>query len=40
MFKETVEKEINEIRAKYPDRQSALLPALYVAQREFGWLSQ
>ncbi len=39
MFSETVTKEIEEIRMKYPDPRSALLPALYVAQREFGWLS-
>lgn len=40
MFKEEIIKEIDEIRAKYPDRKSALLPSLYIAQREFGWLSQ
>ncbi len=40
MFKDTVLKEIEEIKAKYPDRKSALLPSLYIAQREFGWLSQ
>ena len=39
MFNDTVKKEISEIRERYPDRKSALLPALYVAQREFGWLS-
>jgi NADH-quinone oxidoreductase E subunit len=39
MFNETVLKEIEDIRAKYPDRRSALLPSLYIAQREFGWLS-
>jgi NADH-quinone oxidoreductase E subunit len=39
MFKETVLKEIEEIKSKYPSRRGALLPALYVAQREFGWLS-
>lgn len=39
MFNETVIKEIDVIRAKYPDRKSALLPSLYIAQREFGWLS-
>ncbi len=39
MFNEAVIKEIDEIRVKYPDRKSALLPALYIAQREFGWLS-
>ncbi len=39
MFNDTVLKEIDEIKAKYPDPRSALLPALYIAQREFGWLS-
>jgi NADH-quinone oxidoreductase E subunit len=39
MFNSTVLKEIDGIRAKYPDRRSALLPSLYIAQREFGWLS-
>lgn len=39
MFNETVLKEIEDIKAKYPDRRSALLPSLYIAQREFGWLS-
>jgi NADH-quinone oxidoreductase E subunit len=39
MFNETIIKEIDGIRAKYPDRKSALLPSLYIAQREFGWLS-
>lgn len=39
MFNETVLKEIEGIRTKYPDRKSALLPSLYIAQREFGWLS-
>ena len=39
MFNDMVLKEITDIRERYPDRKSALLPALYVAQREFGWLS-
>ncbi len=39
MFNNTVLKEIEEIKARYPDSKSALLPALYIAQREFGWLS-
>jgi len=39
MFNDTVLREIDEIKAKYPDAKSALLPALYIAQREFGWLS-
>ncbi len=33
-------KEIEEILNRYPDRQGALLPSLYVAQKEYGWLSQ
>ena len=39
MFKDTVLKEIEEIKIRYPDQKGALLPSLYVAQREFGWLS-
>jgi NADH-quinone oxidoreductase E subunit len=40
MFSESVIKEIEGIRAKFPDPKSALLPSLYIAQREFGWLSR
>jgi len=29
-------KEIEEVRAKYPTARAALLPALWIAQREFG----
>ena len=39
MFSEAAIKEIQEIRQKYPTARAALLPAMYVAQREFGWLS-
>jgi len=39
MFNEIILKEIDEIKARYPERRSAVLPALYLAQREFGWLS-
>ena len=39
MFNEAARKELEEIRLKYPNARAALLPALYVAQREFGWLS-
>lgn len=39
MFSETVLKAIEGICTKFPDRRSALLPSLYIAQREFGWLS-
>ncbi len=40
MFNDSILKEIDGIKAKYPDRRSALLPSLYIAQREFGWLSR
>jgi NADH-quinone oxidoreductase E subunit len=33
--------EIRKIRDEYPDAQSALLPALYLAQQEYGgWLPE
>ncbi len=40
MFNEAVLKEINDIKQKYPNSRSALLPALYIAQMEFGWQSE
>ena len=39
VFRAEAIQEIEEIRGKYPTARAALLPALYVAQREFGWLS-
>ena len=39
MFSETAKKELEQLRQKYPNSRAALLPALYIAQREFGWLS-
>jgi len=38
-FSQDAEREIQELVGRYPDRAAAMLPALYVAQREFGWLS-
>jgi NADH-quinone oxidoreductase subunit E len=32
-------REIEAIRGQYPEPRGALIPALYVAEREFGWLS-
>jgi NADH-quinone oxidoreductase E subunit len=32
--------EINNLLDQYPDRRAALLPALYIAQKQGGWLSQ
>lgn len=31
--------ELKALKDKYQDRRAALLPVLYEAQREFGWLS-
>jgi NADH-quinone oxidoreductase subunit E len=31
--------EIREVAAVYPDRRSAVLPALRLAQEQYGWLS-
>ncbi len=30
--------EIDQAMARYPNRRSAILPVLWVLQREFGWL--
>lgn len=35
--------EVQEIQrhiAKYPERRSAVMPALWIAQEKFGWLSE
>lgn len=31
--------KVQEILGRYPTRQAALMPVLWLAQREFGWLS-
>ena len=36
----SVEKEIEEIVARYPDRRSAILPLLHVVQRENGYVTE
>ena len=39
MLSEESRAEIQKIRDEYPDPQSAVLPALYLAQQDFGgWL--
>lgn len=38
-FSEGLLREIDAILAKYPTRRAAILPVLWVAQREHGWLS-
>ncbi len=36
---ESVVNKINEMRPRYPDAQAMLLPALHIAQAEFGYIS-
>lgn len=38
-FKPEVVQEFEAIAARYPVRRAALLPALWLAQREFGFIS-
>ena len=39
-FSEAALAEYREILPRYPTRRAALMPALWLAQREFGWLSE
>lgn len=39
-FSDAALKEYHDLLGHYPTRQAALLPALWIAQREFGWLSE
>jgi NADH-quinone oxidoreductase subunit E len=38
-FTEAALAEYRELLTHYPTRRAALLPTLWIAQREFGWLS-
>ena len=38
-FSEAALAEYREILDRYPTRRAALMPTLWLAQREFGWLS-
>src|SRR6266446_4554199 len=38
MLSDAAKKEIKEILRRYPTKRSALLPALYIVQREHGYL--
>ncbi len=40
MLKEKHQKEIDDILSRYPVRRSALLPLLYLAQREQGYVTE
>jgi len=39
-FSESTRKQIDEILTHYPDKRSALLPVLNLAQAEFGYISE
>lgn len=38
-FREDARRELDKILSRYPSREAGVLPALYLAQREFGYLS-
>lgn len=38
MFSKSIEKEFQELLQKYPSKRSALIPALYIVQRELGYI--
>jgi NADH-quinone oxidoreductase E subunit len=38
-FSEAALAEYRDILTRYPQRRAALMPTLWLAQREFGWLS-
>lgn len=38
-FSDAAKTEIKKHLAKYPDKRAAMLPTLYIAQREFGFIS-
>ena len=40
MLSESAQSEIREITQRYPVKRSAILPALWIAQRECGYLSE
>ena len=40
VFSESALAEYRDILARYPQRRAALMPTLWLAQREFGWLSE
>jgi NADH-quinone oxidoreductase E subunit len=38
-FSDAALAEYRDVLARYPTRRAALMPTLWIAQREFGWLS-
>ncbi len=39
-MKDELLSEIKRLKERYPKGEAALLPALYLAQKQFGWLSR
>ncbi len=39
-FSQETLKQLDEVVSRYPEKKSAILPVLYMAQKEFGHLSQ
>jgi NADH-quinone oxidoreductase E subunit len=40
VLSEKAQEEIKEVSKRYPVKRSAILPALWIAQREYGYLSE
>lgn len=40
MLSESAKEKIQALKQKYPTTRSAVMPSLYVAQAEYGWLPQ
>jgi NADH-quinone oxidoreductase subunit E len=38
-FSESTRREFEGLLSRYPDREAVILPALFLAQREFGYVS-
>lgn len=39
-FSPAARAEVDQLLTRYPDKRSALLPVLWIAQREWGWISR
>jgi NADH-quinone oxidoreductase E subunit len=39
-FSEDALRRYNKILSRYPEKRAAIIPALALAQKEFGWISQ
>ena len=40
MFTEENLQKIDEIKKRYPNQMAVVLPALWIAQEQFGWISE